>query len=249
MITAGVDLASRDTATASCTVEWSAAGARVVALRCGQGDEDLVDVIAAADVTGIDIPLGWPDAFVASVTAHHRGEPWPSAPLASLCYRATDLHLEQRLRALGTSRRPLSVTTDRIAIPAMRAARLLPRLAARGIPVDRAGSGRVVEVYPAAALDVWGLPSRQYKGVEGAATRARLLAALEQRLAPTLSLDGATRATCSASDHALDALVAALIARTVGRGLCARPPDDQLAQARREGWIALPDPGSLERLT
>jgi predicted nuclease with RNAse H fold len=221
----------------------------VVALRCGQGDDDLLATVAGADVTGIDIPLGWPDAFVGAVTAHHRGEPWPSAPLGPLCYRATDLHVEERLRALGVWRRPLSVAADRIAIPAMRAARLLARLAARGIPVDRAGSGRVVEVYPAAALDVWRLPSRGYKGVEGAGARAALLAALEQRLAPTLALDGSTRATCRASDHALDALVAALVARAVARGLCPLPPADRLAQARREGWIAVPDAGSLERLT
>ena len=39
--------------------------------------QELVDEISAADLTGIDVPLGWPDAFVAGLTAHHRGEPWP----------------------------------------------------------------------------------------------------------------------------------------------------------------------------
>ena len=40
------------------------------------------------------------------------------------------------------ARRPLSVSTDLIAIVAMRCAYLLDRLAARGEPVDRAGSGK-----------------------------------------------------------------------------------------------------------
>ncbi len=44
---------------------------------------------------------------------------------------------------------PLSVSTDRIALPAMGAASLLSRLPERA-PLD--GSGVIVEVYPAAAL-------------------------------------------------------------------------------------------------
>ena len=43
---------------------------------------------------------------------------------------------------------PLSVAADRIGLTAMRAAGTLSRLAAEGRPVDRAGNGIVVEVYP-----------------------------------------------------------------------------------------------------
>jgi hypothetical protein len=58
---------------------------------------------------------------------------------------------------------PLSVSADRIAHAAFRCAGLLARLAALGEPVDRAGSGVVVEVYPAAALRRLGLTHRGYK--------------------------------------------------------------------------------------
>jgi hypothetical protein len=46
----------------------------------------------------------------------------------------------------------------------MRAAGLLAALDDAGQPVDRSGGGLLVEVYPAAALRVWGLASRAYKG-------------------------------------------------------------------------------------
>jgi hypothetical protein len=51
---------------------------------------------------------------------------------------------------------PLSVATNRIGLAATRCAGLLARLAADGRPVDRAGTGVVVEVYPAAALKLAG---------------------------------------------------------------------------------------------
>jgi hypothetical protein len=77
---------------------------------------------------------------------------------------------------LGGHRRgqlPLSVSTDRIAYPAMRIARLLGAVA--GEPVDRTGAGRIVEGYPAAALRVWGLPHPRVQGCsrQGAARADR----------------------------------------------------------------------------
>ena len=248
MITLGIDLASQATATASCVVQWNSGEARVLPPRCPQNDDQLLDAVEAADVAGIDIPLGWPDAFVKVVAGYHAGQPWPDVTPASLCYRTTDVHIERRLRELSRWRRPLSVASDRIAIPAMRAARLLTRLAERGFAVDRSGAGRVVEAYPAAALEVWGLPSRGYKGAKGAVVRAEIFAELERRTGGWLRLDAFTRQTCCASDHALDALVAALIARAAMRGLCERPPAADADSAAREGWIALPSVDALDRL-
>jgi predicted nuclease with RNAse H fold len=240
VITLGIDLASQDKATASCVVQWNASEARVQTPRCPQSDEQLLDAVEAADVAGIDIPLGWPDAFVTVVAGYHAGRPWPDVTPASLCYRATDVHIERR--------RPLSVASDRIAIPAMRAARLLTRLAERGYAVDRSGAGRLVEAYPAAALEVWNLPARGYKGTKGAAVRAAIFAELARRTGRWLRLDALTRHSCCGSDHALDALLAALIARAATRGLCERPPTAHAATAAREGWIALPSPDALDRL-
>jgi len=248
VITLGIDLASQDKNTASCVVEWRAGQAHVQLPRCPQGDDELLDAVEAADVAGIDIPLGWPDAFVTVVAGYHAGQPWPDVTPASLCYRATDVYVEQRLRELDHWRRPLSVASDRIAIPAMRAARLLTRLAERGFAVDRSGAGRLVEAYPGAALEIWGLPSRGYKGTKGEAVRAGIFAELERRTRPWLRLDAITRQSCCGSDHALDALVCALIARAATLGLCQRPPAMHAEQAAREGWIALPDVDALDRL-
>jgi predicted nuclease with RNAse H fold len=248
VITLGIDLASQDTATASCAVQWEMGEARVQTPRCPQSDAELLDAVEAADVAGIDIPLGWPDAFVTVVAGYQAGQPWPDVTPASLCYRATDVHIERRLRALNRWRRPLSVASDRIAIPAMRAARLLTRLAERGYAVDRSGAGRLVEAYPAAALEVWGLPSRGYKGAKGAAVRSAIFTGLEQRTGRWLRLDALTRRTCCGSDHALDALLAALIARAATHGLCERPPAVHAETAAREGWIALPSPDALDNL-
>jgi hypothetical protein len=58
---------------------------------------------------------------------------------------------------------PLSVSADRIAHVALRCAVLLAELDASGRPVDRSGSGHVVEVYPAASLRRWGLDHPGYK--------------------------------------------------------------------------------------
>jgi len=48
----------------------------------------------------------------------------------------------------------------------MRAAGLLSVLAQQDQSVDCAGDGRVVEVYPAAALKCWHLPHNKYKGAQ-----------------------------------------------------------------------------------
>ena len=50
------------------------------------------------------------------------------------------------------------------------------------------------------------------------------------------------------SDDALDALVASLNARAAKLGLTLRPQPDQHREAAREGWIAIPEEGSLEKL-
>jgi hypothetical protein len=141
-----------------------------------------------------------------------------------------------------TKRWPLSVSSDLISIPAMRCAAFLARLKV----TDRSGDGRVFEVYPAAALSIWGFPRDSYKRDQQPA-RAALLACLRAR-APWLELPAPLQARCEASDDCLDALVAALIARAAALNLTLRPSPEDVEHAREEGWIALPEPGSLERL-
>ena len=142
-------------------------------------------------------------------------------------------------------RPPLSVSTDRISLAAMRIAALLSRLPER-TALD--GSGVVVEVYPAAALDRWGLPSRRYKRRENSEARRVLV---ERFLAETrqwLSVGETDANLCLSSDDSLDALMAALVARAAAVGLVEPIQPEDRASAAREGWIAVPSPGSLPLL-
>jgi hypothetical protein len=102
--------------------------------------------------------------------------------------------------------------------------------------------GAIFEVYPAGALAMWGLPHRGYKHPRGhaAATSAELRAtilATVQREAPWLALTGPVRDALAASDHALDAFVAAIV-----------PGGLDSVRTAREGWIHLPTPDALGRL-
>jgi len=142
---------------------------------------------------------------------------------------------------------PLAVGADRIAAVAMRAAGLLAALADAGRPVDRAGSGLLVEVYPAAALRLWGLASRSYKGRSNRPALGLLVDELQTAL-PNLAWQGHDRA-CRDSDDAFDAVVCALLARAAHLGLTAGPPVHLKERAASEGWIHLPHPASLSRLT
>ncbi|MDN5899501.1 MAG: DUF429 domain-containing protein, partial [Brachybacterium sp.] len=150
-----------------------------------------------------------------------------------LAMRATDLEVRRR-----TGLTPLSVATDRIAHPALRWAGIEAGLRDRGLDVMRDGSGTICEVYPAAALQTWGLTHRGYKGVKNQAPRAALVASLSERL-PWLDWNG-HRALCSREDDALDAVIAALVAREVDHGRAFPPCGEDLALARQEGWIWLP---------
>ncbi len=183
-------------------------------------------------VTAIDAPLGWPAGFVQSLAAYGAGGPFPD-PGEDLWLRATD-----RVVWAAVGRRPLSVSSDRIAYPAVRAARLLSRLGP-GRPACRDGSDGIIEVYPVGALAAWGIDPGRYKRPDALDVRRNLLTALMEAL-PELDLGG-REGVLVATDHALDALVAALVARAHAIGQ-ARPPSGHEADlAATEGWIWLPD--------
>ena len=110
---------------------------------------------------------------------------------------------------------------------------------------DRSGADVLVEVYPAAALRIWGFSTRGYKGPRGGGARQTMLSALTG----TLDLTEEARTACARSDDALDALVCALVARCAAIGLCDPVPPEQHAAAEIEGWIALPRADALTLLT
>jgi predicted nuclease with RNAse H fold len=246
VLTVGVDLAAEPANTAVARIRWAGSSAVVEAVGVGADDPGLVKEIMASDRAGIDCPLGWPRRFVEFVADHQAGTLVAPDGIAGkdwrrqLALRQTDLAVRS-----ATGLIPLSVAADRIGLAAMRCAALLARLAAAGQPVDRSGAGVVVEVYPEAALKHWGLTYRRYKGAANTAAREQLVDTLTSA-APWLSL-GSHEQTCRRSDHALDAVIAALNARAAALGLTTTPSPEQLDAARTEGWIALPT-GSLADL-
>jgi predicted nuclease with RNAse H fold len=240
MLTAGVDLAARPERTALASIDWTAGRAIVRDVVWPADDDVILNVIQQADKTGIDCPLGWPTAFIDFVVAHHGGQVAIPADTSGtswrreLTMRRTDLIVWERVKIV-----PMSVSADRIAHVALRCAVLLAKLAAIGCPVDRSGSGAVVEVYPAASLRCWKLTSPGYKrSVESGALGSlidQLLAA-----APWLELGGHEQ-TVRASHDVLDAVIAAMSARAAALGRVWEPDGADLAAAKTEGWIAIPD--------
>src|SRR5690606_9257667 len=111
---------------------------------------------------------------------------------------------------------PLSVSSDRIAAPAMRAASLLSQVRLHRAPRD--GSSRVLEVYPAAALKSWSLDHRKYKGPDGRERRDEIVSTLRSRLGPSFRIATSQKERLLDSDHCLDAWIAALVARAHSMG-------------------------------
>ncbi len=237
MITVGVDLAAEPKGTAVALIEWSDSGAKLEALFVGADDNSVIDVSKAADKIGIDCPLGWPEDFVSFLVGHQSGSLRASEEVGNidwrrnLSFRETD----RNVRAI-IGRWPLSVSTDRIGVTALRCAGLLARLAEAGLTVDRAGFGDVVEVYPAGSLRIWGLHAGGYRTSEE--IRLQLIERLQAKT-PWLEL-GQARNLMIESCDAFDAVVASLSARAAVIGGASHPSEDQLAKARVEGWILLP---------
>jgi hypothetical protein len=248
MRTLGVDLAASTKKTAAAVLDWSAGTARLEYLALDVGDGEIVELFGASSMTGIDCPVGWPDAFLPFLAGHLNFDGPPVLEHDGiegrrlLAYRDTD-----RFVTAHTGLIPLSVSADRLAHPAMRCAVLQAKIAAGHGPQARDGSGRLAEVYPAASLKVWGLLARGYKG-RGTPEADRLGALLTDlcEAAPWLDLAG-HQDRLAASDDLFDAVMASLTARAVAVGQTLRPPVSHAAAALTEGWIHVPS-GALTGL-
>ena len=213
-------------------------------------DSDLLELFGrpgqGPDKIAIDAPFGWPEDFVRAIHTHSTSTDWLSVDDSHLRLRRTDRVVREK-----TDLTPLSVSADWIAMTAMRAARLLARVAGDGEAIDRSGGGRFVEAYPAAALRIWELPSKGYKGPgpQKRKKRAEIVAGLVEEAGSWLTRTEEVESGCLDSDHMLDALVAALVARAAAVGCCEPIADEDSGLAEKEGWIALPQSDSLARLT
>jgi predicted nuclease with RNAse H fold len=233
----GIDLAAQAGNTGAVMLDIRAGDRpQVMQIRERLNDDVLVRLAGKADLVGIDAPLGWPVSFVAAVSAHERREPWlGEVDRTELCFRRTDHAVRDR-----TGSWPLSVSADKLGIVAMRCALLQERFAREvwaGERQPRHGSGRLVETYPAATLQVLGLPFRSYKGDgEG---RAELRRKIVEGLAPLVDIDD-VRAACLADDNVLDAVVAAYVTWLDHERLTVCPSGEDHRFALVEGWIHLP---------
>ncbi|ATG51389.1 hypothetical protein CFK38_07520 [Brachybacterium vulturis] len=234
----GIDLAAQPRRTGLAVLREDGERCVLDTVRVGAGDDALIGAVSGAAKAGVDVPLGWPRRFVELLAAHAALE--LSAPESTgddwrrdLAMRATDRVVHRR-----TALTPLSVATDRIAHPALRWAGIEARMRDLGLDVARDGSGTLCEVYPAAALRIWGLAHRGYKGDKNQVPRAALVDTLSAR-EPSLDWNG-HRALCASADDALDAVLAALIAREVDHGRAVPPDPEHLELAHQEGWIWLP---------
>ena len=75
MKTLGIDLAADPKRTAAAVIEWRDGQAQLVHLSLGVGDQTVVELFGASDVTGIDCPLGWPQPFLSFLLGHSREDP------------------------------------------------------------------------------------------------------------------------------------------------------------------------------
>jgi predicted nuclease with RNAse H fold len=245
MRTVGIDLSAQPAGTAVCSIEWSGAAANLHRVTVGADDEQLLEECEGADKIGIDCPFGWPAAFVEAVKQHHARHPWPQQQEEDpeqfrrrLRYRATDRHVKE-----CTGIDPLSVSTDRIGVTAMRCAFLLTKFGKSDEVVDRSGAGRVVEVYPAAALRMWGILRPGYKKStpEGRQKLASMFDDLARGELRGLSPESSHAERCRTEHDAFDSFVSALVARAAALSLTTPPQtDEQRAAAAREGWIHVP---------
>lgn len=244
MLTVGVDLAAQPAGTALAAIEWQDGAARLVELEVGIVDSRIVELSRGAACVGIDVPFGWPIEFAQFIAAHRKREVAPRDFSGKewrqrIRFRDTDRYVRERI-----GKWPLSVATDLLSLAAMHGAELLEAFEDAGVAVDRAGRGVLVEVYPAASLRIWRIDTAGYKRnvADLEATAARVLAAV-----PWLTVSAEHERLLALSDDALDSLVACLTARAHAVGRTEGVPEEFLAAAEVEGWIALPvgDVGEL----
>ena len=232
----GVDLASQASSTSLCAIDWTDRPRVVDVVRPAE-DDLIVAAAGSAAAVGIDSPLGWPSAFVELIGRHHRGEATETvtATPRELRLRTTDRWIRDWI-----PRDPLSVSTDRIGVVALRAVRLLERIRAPGC--DRSGDGGIYEAYPGGSLARWGLTATGYKTRGAEDVRGTIVDALGDWVGIDAVADRLV-----ASDDDLDAVLTAVVTGLAVAGRTTSPPREHATVAAVEGWIHVPT-GPIEEI-
>lgn len=231
----GLDLSTTPANSAAVALRWDGRMASVDAVHEPLDANGIIELITRTgdEPWGVDVPFGWPDAFVALMADRHTQslpqsllpakDDWAGWRTRTIAQRRTDAFLTHHEQVRT---RPLPAAFQMLGSTAAMWVLVEADLATRGVEIDRSGlSGRVFETYPRAALAAWG--HRQQGKTD--------LAALEAHF-QFLRVDARGRAALG-NDHACDALVCALVARARELGRTLGPPEGDLAAARREGWI------------
>lgn len=234
-LTWGLDVSTNKAKTAAVALDWSSPGqARVVDVRRPLSAAEIAPLISEHRESrwAVDVPFGWPDLFVALMADRHGGPlPVEAMPAAAdwekwrtrqIAQRRTDRFLTDDPRI---KTRPLPASFQLLGATAAMWVLVEAQLVSLGVPIDRAGcEGTVCETYPSAALAAWGFGKAKQTWPELQANFAFLTA--DEHLLSQFS-----------NDDVCDAVVCALVARARDLGLTIEPLGDELAAARREGWI------------
>lgn len=254
--TVGVDLSVSQRRTAVVSVDWADCVATVGVPVIGLGDEELAGLVVGAEWVGVSAPFGWPVGMVSALHAYSAVGNWPDVGKGDFRYRRTDVFVHDRLlEETGRKVWPLSVSSDGIALRAWRLGRLREEVAKRsGVRFDRTGVDGVLEVFPGAALLLWGFERGVYRKRDNYRDGGALIAGREEFVssleaeAPWLRWAGDAREVCLGNEDAMDGLICALVARAAGLGLTLGVGEDEADDAKREGWVHLPRKDGLRGL-
>jgi predicted nuclease with RNAse H fold len=242
---AGLDLAAEPKGSALTILHWSGYKAKVLEIAESVSDEQILRAATSVEKLGIDCALGWPIEFSEFIRSHSDITQLQDAFDGNidwrrrLAYRETDRQVRQ-----ATGHWPLSVSTDRLSMTALRCAGLMSQLRSVGHNVDRAGFGKIVEIYPAASMRIWGLQFAGYRNSSGA--RQVLIKDLLAST-PWLELSGYEDLMIQSCD-AFDSVIAAMATMSVCLGKSTNPSDEDLSTAQIEGWIHLPKSSLAEMI-
>ncbi len=186
-----------------------------------------------ATLIAVDAPLGWPVPLSEALQSHEAGQ---AIKTSANCMfrRRTDAIVQCTIQ-----KRPLEVGANLIARTAHAALVSLDKLRedlGKPVPLAWTPSARgpaAIEVYPAATLKAYGIPSTGYKKPENRAERCEIICDL--RRLPCMNLPECFTSELVGNADTLDAAVCVLAADDFIAERAARPADERLA--RREGWI------------
>ena len=233
----GIDCAVDPRKVGIAIASFAGRRASIQKVSLGSSDGQIVDLVVETmrgsnkTLIALDAPLGWPRELGAALQEHAAGAHIPTQP-NRLFRRETDRCVKER-----TGKQPLDVGADRIARTGCAALEFLRASAEKmesEIPLvwcpsykERFGA---IEVYPAATLEVYGFPSRQYKNPEQRERREEIV----EKIGGVVDFDCDT-ALLKENADALDSAVCVLAGFDFLCDSC--PPPQDPALAKKEGWI------------